>query len=39
MDYSEHEPIGETLPIDMYNKLSKEEQEQVLKYYHSNKIV
>ena len=39
MDYSEHEPIGEGLPIDMYNKLSKEEQEQVLKYYHSNKIV
>lgn len=38
MDYSEHEYIGDTLPMEMYNQLSEEEQEQVLKYYHSNKL-
>lgn len=37
MDYSEHEYIGDTLPMDMYNQLTEKEKEQVLEYYHDNK--
>ena len=33
LDYSEHEYIGDTLPMEMYNQLSEEEQEQVIKSY------
>lgn len=36
MDYSEHEYIGDTLPMDIYNQLTEQQQTQVLKYYHDN---
>jgi len=34
IDYSEHEYLGDTIPMDIYNKLSEEQKEKVLKYYH-----
>lgn len=33
LDYSEHEFIGETLPMEIYNQLTDEEREQVIKSY------